>query len=125
MKSQPHSTITKSTESYLSGSAMHDSSQAPPHSRFDAKRILRLQLVRIGLCAVLALAIAAALWRRLSDETLTARGLAALTLAYRNHRPTEARISGFTYAPHLNSRGDEQRVDYVARVRAERLLLEA
>ncbi len=74
---------------------------------------------------LLVATIAVGLWRTFDHQTSTARGLAELASAYRNARPTEARISGFSYAPRMVRRGGGEKVEYAARDLAERLLLDA
>lgn len=90
-----------------------------------ARKTIGSPYFRIATLLLLVSLIAAGLWREFSHEPGTAKGLAALTSAYRQARPTEARISGFVYAPTLAQRGGEERVDYAARDRAQRLLLDA
>lgn len=47
------------------------------------------------------------IWRTLSSRNQVDQGLAALQSAYRDERPLESRISGFTYAPFRSTRGPE------------------
>lgn len=74
---------------------------------------------------LVTLALGTVVWRYLAVESSTARGLAALNLAYRKSRPFEARISGFEYAPAITFRGRREAVNEATRDQAERLLLEA
>src|SRR5882724_11840893 len=64
-------------------------------------------------------------WRALSSRSEVDRGLAALQSAFREERPTEARLSDFSYAPLANQRGGPTKIDYVQRDRAASLLLNA
>lgn len=52
-------------------------------------------------------------------------GIDALQAAFREERPTEGRISDFTYAPLPNQRGAAAKLDYVQRDLASTLLLKA
>jgi CHAT domain-containing protein len=52
-------------------------------------------------------------------------GLKALEAAYERHRPLEARLSGWAYAPFVSRRGESGDFDSVKHDLAERLLLEA
>jgi CHAT domain-containing protein len=64
-------------------------------------------------------------WRGFFYRSPVGKGMAALAQAYRNERPTEARISGFNYAPYPNTRGTEEgKVDTTSRNLAEITLLE-
>jgi tetratricopeptide (TPR) repeat protein len=65
------------------------------------------------------------LWQVSSRNAELNKGLAALQSAFRDERPLEARLSGFSYAPLSNQRGGPARVDYVQRDRAASLLLNA
>src|SRR5262249_22674094 len=54
------------------------------------------------------------------------KGLAALKKAYKSERPTEARITGFEYAPYSVTRGGNDKTgDTLEKERAERILLDA
>lgn len=103
-------------------------SQATPGSGLSRSSVRRILTSRSVIAAALVLIAFASIgaWRWLSGKSPVAKGVAALTAAYRDERPTEARISGFIHAPFLNRRSGEQtRFDYVARDRAERILLDA
>ena len=75
--------------------------------------------------AIIVLGIGFGIWRIFFYQSEVSKGMAALAYAYREQRPVEARISGFTYAPAVNTRGGEEKVDRDARNRAERILLDA
>jgi len=96
-----------------------------PRTSSRVRRTLSSRYVKIAFYLLLVPVIAVVAWRWFLSETPAARGLAALTFAYRDDRPTEARISEFGYAPMLTRRGGAGKIDYVARDRAERLLLDA
>lgn len=79
---------------------------------------------KIAATVVIALGLVGT-WRGFFYRSPVGEGMAALAQAYRNERPTEARISGFTYAPHPNTRGtDDGKVDTTSRNLAEIILLE-
>lgn len=89
------------------------------------KRVYSSPYLRVAASVSIALLLALGIWRFFFHHSDLERGLTALNAAYREQRPTEARISGFEYAPITVTRGGQERVDYVARQRAERLLLDA
>jgi len=62
-------------------------------------------------------------WRLFIYEPPIERGLVALQTAYREHRPVEARLSGFNYAPLPNERGSNVKVDSLQRDLAGTLLI--
>lgn len=90
------------------------------------KRLHSNPYLKGAAAAILVLAIALASWRIFFYQSEVSKGLAALNQAYREQRPVEARITGLDYAqPPLITRGGEQeKVDYLARDRAERRLLD-
>src|SRR5205085_3167814 len=82
------------------------------------------------LRAVAAVLILAALgtgfWRVFLYQSDVSKGMLALKTAYREQRPTEARITEFDYAPLGQTRGgDSARVDSASLSRAERYLQDA
>src|SRR6266404_575109 len=81
--------------------------------------------LRLASTLVIVLGLGLGIWRVFFYQSDVAKGTAVLAYAYREQRPVEARISGFNYAPAPTTRGDEERVDRVARNRAERILLDA
>lgn len=125
MQQQPPPLTKADSEPDTSVSATAKLHQAPPQKPFTARAVLRSLGSKFVLVGLIALVITAICWHWISEKTLTAQGLSALSLAYRDSRPTEPRISGFSYAPRLTTRGNEQKIDYAARDRAERLLLDA
>ncbi len=78
--------------------------------------------VRIGVAAIVLLAIGLGVWRIFFFQSEVDKGLLALNAAYREQRPLESRISGLNYAPFSQTRGGPERVDLVARKRAEAML---
>lgn len=84
----------------------------------------RKQLVPLILLAVPALLAAGAC--HLGRPSSTEEGMTALVNAFRLQRPLDSRISGFDYAPRLETRGNaDAGADKAAWNRAERLLLDA
>lgn len=75
--------------------------------------------------AILLFGFSVVVWRAFQNRSEVNKGLIALQSAYREQRPIEARISGFSYAPVLELRGGGERVDYVQRDRAASSLLAA
>jgi len=80
--------------------------------------------VRWAAAAIAVLVVAVGVWLIIPSRSEVSKGMASLAYAYREQRPLEARISGLGYAPAALTRGDEERVDRVARNRAERILLD-
>jgi CHAT domain-containing protein len=81
----------------------------------------------VGLAAaILLIAIGMVVWFIFLRQSDVSKGLQALNQAYRQQRPTEARITGFDYAPLPNTRGNEAgQVDTLERDHAELTLLTA
>jgi CHAT domain-containing protein len=81
----------------------------------------------LGIVLLIVLVSGLGIWRLFFYRSTIDKGLQVLHAAYREQRPTEARLTGFDYAPPPPSvRGSEpERVDYVARDHAERVLLDA
>lgn len=76
-------------------------------------------------CVLIALA-GGVIWYAFFMRSEVREGLVALNAAYRSHRPLEARITGFEYAPWSVTRGGPlPGFDARSRDRAERLLLDA
>jgi tetratricopeptide (TPR) repeat protein len=100
---------------------------APAHKRpFRPWRsIFTTPYVGAAAAVVLLLGLTFVAWRAFNQQPELDRGLAALNEAYRDGRPLEARITDFAYAPLIVTRGERGAADYVARSRAERLLLDA
>jgi len=99
----------------------------PMPSRLQAlAQAFRVPAWRLPVAAALVLGFGLGVWWLLFHQSPLERGVAALKQAYRDQRPLEARISGFGYAPWSQTRGGPRESgDYVARDRAERLLLDA
>jgi CHAT domain-containing protein/Tfp pilus assembly protein PilF len=90
-------------------------------------RLSPSQYVILAAAAVILIAVGLDVWRVFFYQPEISKGLQALNQAYREQRPTEARISGFDYAPPPPvTRGSQQEnFDYVARDRAEALIHES
>lgn len=80
--------------------------------------------LRLAAAALIILAIGLGTWRVFFQRPETSNGIAALREAYRDQRPTEARITGLNYAePPSTTRGSQQeKLDYLARDRARALI---
>lgn len=79
---------------------------------------------KLAAAAVVVVGLALGIWRVFFYQSEVSKGIAALAYAYREQRPFEARISGLNYAPAATTRGAAEKVDRVARHRAERILLD-
>lgn len=75
--------------------------------------------------AILLIGLGVVAWRVFQNQSEVDKGLIALQSAYREQRPIEARISGFSYAPMLEQRGGEPKADYVQLDRAASRLFDA
>lgn len=81
---------------------------------------------KLAAAALLLVAAGLGVWRAFFYSSQVDRGLVALHEAYREQRPLETRITGFSYAPFSETRGGEpQKVDGRARDHAAALLLGA
>jgi tetratricopeptide (TPR) repeat protein len=67
--------------------------------------------VAAGVAALVV--ISALIWFLLIRQTAIEEGMMALRQAYHQARPTEARITGFDYAPYQVTRGVGQRMDEI------------
>jgi CHAT domain-containing protein len=82
--------------------------------------------LRAAAAAVIVIGLGFGVWRTFFHISDADRGLIALNTAYRNQRPTEARITNLDYAPFGTVRGDSTgTINYADRDRAERILLDA
>jgi CHAT domain-containing protein/tetratricopeptide (TPR) repeat protein len=99
---------------------------APQSSWFGWLRPFFASPLGAVVMTVLVLACAFGGWRVLFHQSEVSQGLLALNNAYRAQRPTEARITGFTYAPLPRLRGAAPgSIDETARAHAERILRDA
>lgn len=85
-------------------------------------RLLSSPSFKIAASGILVFALGVGVWRTFIYRSDLDRGLVALKEAYRDQRPTRARISLFDYAPPPGERGGTNRVNNDARKRAERFL---
>lgn len=96
------------------------------HSPVRLMRWLDNPYLRVAAAAVIMLSLGFGVWRTFFHFSEADRGLMALNAAYRNQRPTEARITDLDYAPFGTVRGTAQgATNYAQRDRAERILLDA
>lgn len=79
----------------------------------------------VAASVLIVLGIGVALRQAYFSQSGLNKGLVALQAAFREQRPVEARISGFSYAPMVEQRGGTATTDYVQRDRAASLLLDA
>jgi CHAT domain-containing protein len=86
------------------------------------KRILSSNTFKIAASVIIVFALGAVVWRIFFYHSDVDRGLIALKEAYKNQRPTEARISVLDYAPPPNQRGGQGQVNSDAERRAGRFL---
>src|SRR5215213_2265612 len=105
----------------------HEEPEAPlklvpkPQSRQPLKVYLP-----VAAGVLLALTLGVTLWKSFRSSSEINEALVALNAAYPNQRPTESRISGFTYAPFSTTRRPEdQSVNEAELRRAELTLLAA
>src|SRR5437879_1908039 len=81
--------------------------------------------LRIAAFALIIAAVVFGAWRIFFHQSEVDKGLLALNAAYREQRPVEARISKLDYAPFPVTRGGPERLDALARNRAEAILSNA
>lgn len=86
------------------------------------KRILSSALLKIAASVLIVFTLGAGVWRTFFYHSDVDRGLVTLKEAYKDQRPTEARISVLDYAPPPAQRGIPAKVNSDARGRAERFL---
>lgn len=77
----------------------------------------------LPIAATVLLVLGIGVWWKFFYQSGLNKGLIALQTAYREQRPLEARLSGFSYAPTVEQRGGAEKIDYVQRDRAAALLL--
>jgi CHAT domain-containing protein/Tfp pilus assembly protein PilF len=96
-----------------------------PHWLYSIKAFFASPMgAAVALMVVLACGLG--LWRVFIYQSDINKGLIALKTAYREQRPTEARITQLDYAPLPQTRGNEpDKVDNLSRERAQRYLLDA
>jgi len=80
--------------------------------------------LRMAVATLIVFALALATWRIVVHQSEVSKGIASLREAYRDQRPTEARITELNYAPPPpTTRGPERdKFDYVALDRAKALI---
>jgi CHAT domain-containing protein len=84
----------------------------------DFKRIFSSAPFKIAASVFIVFALGVVAWRTFIHRSDLDRGLVALNEAYKNQRPTQARISVFSYAPPSNERGGPDKVNGDAKRRA-------
>lgn len=87
------------------------------------KRKLLTFYLPIAASILITIGLGAVIWRVFFYQSDLNKGIVALQTAYREQRPVEARISGFSYAPTREQRGGTENIDYLQRDRAASLLL--
>lgn len=81
---------------------------------------------RAAVAAMVLLVVALGVWQVFFRQSEIDKGLFALQTAYKQQRPVEARISGFSYAPLITLRGNaDGKIDSKSRERAELILRNA
>ena len=84
---------------------------------------MSMRYLAIAASVVVLIGVGFFVWRTFIYEPPIERGLEALQAAYREQRPVEARLSGFSYAPLPNERGGEVKFDSLQRELAGSFLL--
>ncbi|HMF55450.1 MAG TPA: CHAT domain-containing protein [Pyrinomonadaceae bacterium] len=89
-------------------------------------RLYSSPYLRTAAAFIVVLAVGLVIWRVFFYQSEARKGLIALARAYREERPIEARITAFSYARLVTTRGNEpSRVDRNSLNQAERLLFDA
>jgi CHAT domain-containing protein len=101
-----------------------NSSRGIVHSSASWGQALSGPYFRLGAVALVVLCLGLGIWRIFLNEPKVRSGIASLREAYRDQRPTEARITEWNYAPSppITRGGEPERFDYVARDRAAALI---
>lgn len=86
------------------------------------RRILSSTSFKIAASVIIVFALGVGVWRTFFYRSDVDRGLIALKEAYKNQRPTEARISMLDYAPPPNQRGGPSQINSDAQRRAGQFL---
>lgn len=89
------------------------------------RRVTRSSYLAIAASVLIAVGLSVVIWRAFFYQSDIDKGLIALQTAFKEQRPIRARISGFNYAPALEHRGAQEKIDYVSRDLAANLLLPA
>lgn len=90
------------------------------------KKITSIPYLKVAAIIVILILVSDIVRREYFGPSGVEAGTIALHNAYRNYRPTEARISQFDYAPFSTSRGNNTgNIDHLQRDLAKRLLVEA
>ena len=124
---------------YAASQAIENASSLPKHSATSSASIISRPPAsrgwqqffapspwKVAAFAVVVLIAGVGIWRLLFYQSDVDKGLVALNAAYKQQRPIEARISKLGYAPFVTTRGGEsERVDSLARNRAEAILSNA
>ncbi len=81
---------------------------------------------KIAVYATIVIGLGLGVWMWTRGESDAQKGMDVLNQAYREHRPLEARITGFAFAPILITRGNEQsKINYRELDEAEYLIRKA
>ena len=111
---------------YLSSQAAAEPTATPSvSSNWLRTRPLFSSPLRIAALVIVVIGLAFGIWRVFFHESEVDKGLVALNAAYREQRPLEARLSSLSWAPFSQTRGGTERVDTLARKRAEAMLSSA
>jgi CHAT domain-containing protein/tetratricopeptide (TPR) repeat protein len=90
------------------------------------RRVWANPYLRMAASLVIVAGLGLLIYRLFIYQSDVDKGLAALKKAYKSERPTEARITGFDYAPYSVTRGSNDKTgDTLEKERAERILLDA
>ncbi|HVG34293.1 MAG TPA: CHAT domain-containing protein [Pyrinomonadaceae bacterium] len=97
-----------------------------PPQRLSSIKSFFTSPVWVAVSVLIVLALGLGVWRAFIYQSDVSKGMLALKTAYREQRPTEARLTVLDYAPLPQTRGAEQgKVDNQSRERAQRFLLDA
>lgn len=107
-----------------SAAAIEDASKplATVHP-FLSKSKVSTRYLALAASVIVLIGVGLGVWRLFIYEPPVERGLVALQTAYHEHRPVEARLSGFDYAPLPNERGNDVKVDSLKKDLAASILI--
>ena len=117
--------FARALRKYVSAPAEPAAAPAQGRKLLAWPRLLTTQRLKLAAAALILLSLSLGVWRVFFYQSDLDKGLVALRASFPEQRPTQARLSGFDYAPLLNIRGAQPSANSIARDRAEALLRNA
>ncbi|MGH9839999.1 MAG: CHAT domain-containing protein [Blastocatellia bacterium] len=123
--------LSEGLKDYCGKNGLNTTTDSEPPSPILARLIQFISRPMLaGIAALILLGIGIGIWRTIfrkpSDQAEIIQGVQLLNSAFREQRPFETRISGFSYAPWPIQKGiEESKIDRLAYQRADRFILDA